>query len=309
MNHIRKAAAFCGAATLLALSTASITTAHGRQSVKVLLRDLNSPKGLALDAEKDLVIGQGAFGPPGPVLVYIMHGPDKGSVIEVTDPVNLTDVAVSPKDGTGWGIGPDENDEGHLFHQLADGTVVDVLNIADYQAGDPDPVDHDDPPIPTESNPYGLTVMRNGDALIADAAGNDIIRVTPDGHARTVARFDCSRSRPIRCRQRSGPLPPTIARRSGADIRDDRPDGAIYVGELKGFPFRPGTSNVWRIAPNAHGAWCSVREPDPTGKCTPLRQPLHGDPGHRLQQVRWPPLCLRARQGRRVRVRGGTRDG
>ena len=117
-------------------------------------------------------------------------------------------MAISPKDGTGWAISPvpvldpttgepvldpetgEPITEGHLFHQLADGTIVDVLNLAAYQAGDPDPVDHDDPPNPIESNPYGLTVMKNGDALVADAAGNDIIRVTPDGAAITVARFD-----------------------------------------------------------------------------------------------------------------------
>ena len=46
------------------------------------------------------------------------------------------------------------------------------------------------------------------------------------------------------------------------------PDGAIYVGELKGFPFRPGSSNIWRIKPNADGAWCSVNAPDPTRKCS-----------------------------------------
>ena len=40
------------------------------------------------------------------------------------------------------------------------------------------------------------------------------------------------------------------------------PDGAIYVGELKGFPFRPGTSKVWRIEPDADGAWCSVNTPE-----------------------------------------------
>ena len=53
---------------------------------------------------------------------------------------------------------------------------------------DPDPVDQDN--FPEESNPYGLTVMDNGDALVADAAANDVIRVTPDGVATTVARFD-----------------------------------------------------------------------------------------------------------------------
>ena len=104
--------------------------------------------------------------------------------------MNLIDVAISPLDDTGWGIGPVETGDVHLFHQLADGTVVDVLNISAYQAEDPDPVDQDDPPFPEESNPYGLTITPEGDALVADAAGNDIIKVTPSGDATTVARFD-----------------------------------------------------------------------------------------------------------------------
>ena len=40
-------------------------------------------------------------------------------------------------------------------------------------------------------------------------------------------------------------------------------DGWAYVGELKGFPFRPGSSHVWRVDPNASGAVCSVVTPDP----------------------------------------------
>ena len=63
-----------------------------------------------------------------------------------------------------------------------------MLDIAAYQADDPDPFDLEG--IPDESNPYGLTVMKNGDVLIADAAGNDVIRVTPDGTPSTVARFE-----------------------------------------------------------------------------------------------------------------------
>ena len=42
------------------------------------------------------------------------------------------------------------------------------------------------------------------------------------------------------------------------------PGGDIYVGELKGFPFRPGTSHVWRIDADAQGALCSVNTPDPS---------------------------------------------
>ena len=148
--------------------------------------------------------------------------------------------------------------------------MVDVLDIAAYQAGDPDPVDHDDPPNPSESNPYGLTIDRNGDALIADAAGNDLIRVTPDGHPTTVARFDLQSvaTDHLPADFPGGPLPPALDAESVPTTVTIGPDGAIYVGELKGFPFRPGTSNIWRIKPGAEGAWCSVNEPDPTHMCS-----------------------------------------
>jgi hypothetical protein len=214
------------------------------------------------------------------VLIFDLHGHGRGTATPVTEPFALVDVAVSPHDGTGWGIGPVEIGvdpetgepitEMHLFHQLMDGTIVDVLNIPAYQATDPDPVDHDDPPNPIESNAYGLTIMRNGDALIADAAGNDIIRVTPDGAARTIARFDLEAvgTDHLPPDFPGGPLPESFDAESVPTTVTIGPDGAIYVGELKGFPFRPGTSNIWRIKPNADGAWCSKDEPDPTRKCS-----------------------------------------
>ena len=65
-----------------------------------------------------------------------------------------------------------------------------------------------------------------------------------------------------------GPLPPALDAESVPTTVTIGPDGAIYVGELKGFPFRPGTSNIWRIKPGAEGAWCSVNEPDPTHMCS-----------------------------------------
>ena len=41
------------------------------------------------------------------------------------------------------------------------------------------------------------------------------------------------------------------------------PDGAIYVGELEGFPFKTGSSHVWRIEPAADGVTCSITAPEP----------------------------------------------
>jgi len=44
-------------------------------------------------------------------------------------------------------------------------------------------------------------------------------------------------------------------------------DGAWYVGELRGFPATPGTSQVWRIRPGTVGATCNPQAPR-TGPCT-----------------------------------------
>jgi hypothetical protein len=225
----------------------------------VLVEGLNSPKGLAYTTDRHLVIGQGAFVPPAPALLYFKYGPNAGTTTPVTADINLVDVAISPLDGTGWGITSDFR----LVHQLADGTVVDVLNIAEYQGADPDPTDTEG--NPGESNPYGLTVAKNGDAVFVDAANNDLVRVTPEGVATTIARFDLE----VVATDHVGDptLPPELPAEAVPTTVTVGPDGAFYVGELKGFPFRPGSSNIWRIKPWADGATCSVNTPDPTRAC------------------------------------------
>ena len=115
--------------------------------------------------------------------------------------------------------------------------------------------------------------MANGDALVADAAGNDVIRVTPDGDGddRGPLRPRDGRDRPP---PDSGPspCPPTIDAEAVPTSVTIGPDGAIYVGELKGFPFRPGSSHVWRIEADADGALCSVNTPD--DDCTVYKNDL-----------------------------------
>jgi hypothetical protein len=260
--------AIVGAAALLIVTalpgsaSAGGKSHHHEPEAEVLLSDLSSPKGLAVTQERDLAVGQGAFGPPGPVLVFDLHGRDRGTVTPVTDPANLIDVAISPKDGTGWAI---DGNDGTLLHQLADGTIVPVANIPEYQLTDPDPVDQDQPANPTESNPYGLAVDRNGDALVADAAGNDLLRFTPDGVGSTVARWDTESLSTAHLPPDFIPgvtLPPFLDAEAVPTSVTVGPDGAIYVGELKGFPFNVGASHIWRIKPRADGAWCSVNAPD-----------------------------------------------
>jgi hypothetical protein len=244
-------------AAAAAVGTVSASgSAQAANIVRELLRDLNSPKGIAIGADGSVIVAQGAFGPPDPVLRYDPTAPRGQRVTELTEPFNIVDVAISPLDGTGWAIGGDLV----LYHELDDGTIVPVLDIAAYQAGDLDPVDIDEPANPAESNPYGLTIAPNGDALVADAAGNDLIRVTPEGTATTVARFDIEVMSTSHIRKFPAPAVPGEAVPTTVTIG---PDGGIYVGELKGFPFAPGASHVWRIEPDADGAWCSVNTPDP----------------------------------------------
>jgi hypothetical protein len=270
-RSIIRAGAVLGLAALAAVAMPSTASAHGGghgTRVRVLAEGLSSPKGIAVTSGGDPVVAQGAFGPPGPVLLFPQRGPDRGEAVPVTDPMGLIDVAISPKDGTGWGIGPGAEEHVFLYHQLADGTIVTVLDITLYQEGDPDPTDQEG--VPTESNPYGLTVDRRGNALVADAAGNDLIRVTPDGHARTVARFDVEAIKTDHIPD--GGLPETMMAEAVPTSVTIGPDGAIYVGELKGFPFRPGSSKVWRIDPRADGARCSVTSP--SRWCTPYARGL-----------------------------------
>jgi hypothetical protein len=269
MRHTRMTTGILSASALMIVTalpgTASATgyrNHHDEPTAEVLLSDLSSPKGLAVTPQGDLAVGQGAFGPPGPSLVFYLHGPNAGTTTPETDPLNLIDVAVSPKDGTAWGI---DGATGTLLHQLADGTIVPVANIPEYQLTDPDPVDQDQPSNPTESNPYGLAIARNGDALVADAAGNDLLRFTPDGVGTTMARWDTESLSTAHLPPDIIPgvtLPEFLDAEAVPTTVTVGPDGAIYVGELKGFPFNVGASHIWRIKPWAHDAWCSVNTPD-----------------------------------------------
>jgi hypothetical protein len=246
---------------LLLISLIAPTAASGRPRIRVLLSGLSSPKGLALASDGNLIIGQGAFGPPGPVLIYLLKGPDRGDTIEITEPVNVVDVAEGP-DGSGWAIGGDQV----LYRQDLAGNIEPVLDIAAYQETDPDPFDQED--APTESNPYGLAILPTGDALVADAAGNDLLRVTPDGDASTMARFDVESISTSHLPPEEG-FPARIDAEAVPTTVAIGPDGWVYVGELKGFPFRPRTSRIWRIDPNADGVLCSVNTP--TTGCSHIR--------------------------------------
>jgi hypothetical protein len=234
---------------LVWLTTAISPVSAAGRGVDVLLEGLSSPKGLAVGADEDLIVAQGAFGPPAPVLAYQRAS---GTTRELTEPTNLVDVATNPG-GNGWGLAVG----GLLFFRASNGEVSVVLDMNEYQAGDPDPDDQDGDA--TISNPYSLAGLSNGDVLVADAQNNDLVRVSQDGSAVTVARFQPEEVSTDHIP--NFPDPSVLAEAVPTGIAVSR-DGWVYVSELKGFPFRPGSSNVWRVNPNAVDAVCSPTVPN-----------------------------------------------
>ena len=142
-----------------------------------------------------------------------------------------------------------------------------IADIGAYQQTDPDPDDLEG--LPEESNPTGIANLGRG-ALVTDAAGNDLLEIGRLGSISTVARFKPEMvpfpelDEPPPDTPPAGTLLPAEAVPTAVAIG---PDGAWYVSELKGFPFSPGTSRIWRIEPGSRDAVCDPEAPD-TGPCT-----------------------------------------
>jgi hypothetical protein len=136
-----------------------------------------------------------------------------------------------------------------------------VFNVGDYQAGDPDPYDLEE--APEESNPFGLAALRDGSVLIADAAGNDLLRWWPNGKVVTVAKL---KPRVVDVPEELGLPVDEMPSEAVATSVTVGADGYWYVGELRGFPATPGTSQIWRIKPGTVGAVCNPEKPR-KGRC------------------------------------------
>jgi hypothetical protein len=246
------------------LLSAAPATAKGH--LDVLLSGLSSPKAIAI-GPKDIFIGQGWFGPPGPVLAYRLTGRHRGTARAVTDPVGVADIVGTP-DGAGWAIVGTSPTTTALVRQASEGAPIEqILDITAYQIADPDPWDQDVPANPGESNPNGLAALWNNDVLIADAAGNDLIRVSKDGTARTVARWSLEPA--VGTDHLGNPnLPPTLPAEAVPTTVVIGRDGWAYVGQLIGFPGKPGSAHIWRVNPNGTDQVCSVDPALATAGCT-----------------------------------------
>jgi hypothetical protein len=141
-----------------------------------------------------------------------------------------------------------------------------LADIGAYQETDPDPFNQADPP--GESNPFGVAALPHGGVLVSDAAANDLLKVRWDGSITTIARL---KPRLVEVPEgfpptdpEGNPLPPAGTPILSEDVATSvtvGADGFYYVGELRGFPATPGTSQIWRINPHAKGAVCDPEHP------------------------------------------------
>lgn len=121
------------------------------------------------------------------------------------------------------------------------GSWTSVASVAAHEAAENPDGGH------LDSNPYGLATL-GSETYVADAGGNSVVRVHASGRTSTAAVLPT----------RLALAPPFLGLPPGTQIPMEPvptavakgPDGALYVGELTGFPFPVGASTIWRILPN-----------------------------------------------------------
>ena len=125
----------------------------------------------------------------------------------------------------GWGPGGELF--GTLLHMPTSGRWRVLADLAAFEVSD-----NPDSGV-IDTNIFGL-LAEPGDRYVADAGGNALLKVEPNGDTSVVAVF------PARLNSTRGTdaVPTDVVR---------GPDGALYVSELAGVNFGPGLANIWRI--------------------------------------------------------------
>lgn len=85
-------------------------------------------------------------------------------------------------------------------------------------------------------------LKRPGSVVVADAGANDLLEVKANGEIGLLAVFTAV--------PKPGPIGPPMIQPVPTAVAEG-PDGEIYVGQLTGAPFLPGSAKVFRVTPDA----------------------------------------------------------
>lgn len=248
-------AAAAAVTALLALANATAASALG-YCTDSLASDLANPRGAAIGHHGVVLVAEAGQGGQPPTMTgrvsavfddhvaplysfpsTTVHMGEVSGPTAVAPGTRVTDVLVT------MGVGPGVPFGFLLRPRLRRG--YHVADIAGFElANNPDGV------LPPDSNPYAVATLPNGNALVVDAAANDLLEVEPDGTIHMVAVFPPTPN--VLFPNVGGPTVQAVPTSVAVG-----PDGAWYVGELRGFPFS-SPSHIWRIQPGTRDAHCAV---------------------------------------------------
>jgi hypothetical protein len=187
----------------------------------------------------------------------------KGEGHLIAELPGVTDVAPVGR-GNMFAITGGQADTASKLFRVSRGGLRELADLAAFEAN----VNPDGATV--ESNPFDVAALSGGKVLVADAAGNDLLLVDQQGHVDWVATLPDQLVSTANAKHLHGcPTPPPelefdcglpemIPAQAVAASVAIGPDGAYYVGELKGFPGPTGASRVWRIEPGTIHAKCGT---------------------------------------------------
>ena len=246
----------------------AVATATPAVTVDVVATGLDSPRGIAIDPAGRILVIEAGRGGDTPTMTGHVTALFKGEVRrlltlpsvfvsngEISGPTSIAVPTVFDKMFVTMGAGPNPPFGGLLLTNLALTLFIADIELHEWTYN-PDGV------VPPDSNPYGVAVVADGSKLVADAAANTLLQVDRDGTVHTVAVFPTA----------PNPLfaPPPSMSIGGPTVQAVPtsiaigPDGAWYVGELRGFPFVV-PSHIWRVEPGSRDVHCVIGAT--TGAC------------------------------------------
>lgn len=257
------------AAAILAAAVLPAGGAGAAGHVRMVAEGLDNPRGLAFAPNGALYVAEAGRGGDGPCAESPEGGEDvclgdtgaitridrKGQARVVTGLPSLADSsgggAIGPHDVSFHGhgnatvsiglgqhppardeLGPDAAMLGTIRRLQPNGKTSHIADLVEHERTDPDGAGAD-------SNPYGL-MQTQRTRYVTDAGGNTLVEVDKKGGMSTVAVFPP--------RMVPAPWGGMMPMQAVPTAVAQGPDGALYVGQLTGFPFPHGEARVFRVA-------------------------------------------------------------
>lgn len=134
--------------------------------------------------------------------------------------------------------------------RLISGRTTEAVDIAAFAAAHPQSADSLGTvpgEVPWDSDPYDVVAYRGG-WVVADAGANDLLYVSATGRITMLARFPAVAEQ-VPAGVFGNPTPITVEAQAVPTSVAIGPDGALYVGLLRGVPSDPGTAYIYRVVP------------------------------------------------------------